>query len=142
VRKPSGWVLCAYLALTACSSLLGSPGGGVPFVGNRGGSWPGGIGAVLRFREGDGVLTLDEVPSGGAAASAGLRRGDRVIAINGAPVSGLRRDQVVARLRGDVGTTVTLRVQRDAGERDFTVERAPYRPRTSRESSPSTPRER
>lgn len=91
------------------------------------GSWPGGVGAVLRFRQREGVLVLSDVPARGAAARAGLRAGDVVVAIDGAPVAGLTLAQVVEKLRGQVGTRVVLRVRRGIVARDFTVERAPYR---------------
>ncbi len=105
--------------LAACSA--GSPG-----LGNLGGSWPGGIGATLRHREAEGVLLLDRVPESGAAARAGLRHGARIVAIDGEPVRGHTSAELVARLRGEVGTTVVLRVQGDGGDRDVRVERAPY----------------
>lgn len=100
---------------------------GLPGVGDRGGSWPGGVGAVLRFRESEGLLVVHAAPPDGAAARAGLRVGDAVVAIDGHPVAGSSQPDVVARLRGEVGTTVTLRVRRDGTERDYPVERAPYR---------------
>ena len=51
------------------------------------------------------------------------------VAIDGAPVAEMDERGVVARLRGEVGTTVTLRVRRDGAEREVRVERAPYRRR-------------
>lgn len=109
------------LALADCAA--GSPG-----IGNLGGSWPGGIGATLRHREAEGVLILDRVPDGGAAARAGLRHGARIVAIDGEPVRGHTSAELTTRLRGEVGTTVVLRVQGggDGGDRDVRVERAPY----------------
>ncbi len=107
-----------------------SAGGDVGFVGDRGGAWPGGIGAVLRFREREGLLVIHRAPEGGAAARAGLREGDVIEAIDGTPVAGRTEREVVTALRGEVGTVVVLRVSRggDGGAgRDVRVERAPYR---------------
>ncbi len=99
------------------------------FVGDRGGAWPGGIGAVLRVRAGDGRLFIHRAPDEGAAARAGLRAGDEITAIEGEPVAGIDRGVLVQRLRGEVGTTVRLTVRSDDGgaTRDVSVERAPYR---------------
>jgi len=73
----------------------------------------GGIGLTLganRRRE----LIAAGVVVGGPAFSAGVRRGDRIVAIDGAPLSqgaGLR--EAVERIRGQVGTPVTLDLIRD-----------------------------
>jgi carboxyl-terminal processing protease len=105
---------------------------GAPGIGNRGGSWPGGVGATMRHRASAGVLIIDRVPEGGAAARAGLRRGTVVVAIDGQPVRGQTPAQIVERLRGEVGTTVVLRVRRGEVEEDVRVERAPYSRATGR----------
>ncbi len=105
--------LALALALAACA--------------HAGGEWPGGIGAVLRFRAAEGVLQVAEAPEGGAAARAGVVVGDVVVAIDGEPVAHLSTEAVVTRLRGQVGTRVVLRVRRGLDAREVTVERAPYR---------------
>lgn len=99
---------------------------GAPGIGNLGGQWPGGIGATLRHRPSEGVLVLDRVPEGGAASRAGLRHGATIVAIDGQPVRGHSPAELVARLRGEVGTVVVLRVRRADREEDVRVERAPY----------------
>jgi len=109
------------LAVWAGGCASGGPG-----IGNLGGSWPGGIGATLRHRPSQGVLLLDRVPEGGAAARAGLRSGATIVAIDGQPVRGRSPAELVARLRGEVGTVVVLRVRRAEREEDVRVERAPY----------------
>lgn len=108
----------------ACSVARG--GGSVALPGARGGQWRGGVGAVFRYGSSTRTLTVHEAPAGGAAARAGVHAGDVVVAIDGAAVSGLEQHEVVARLRGEVGTTVTLRVRREGAERDVRVERGPY----------------
>jgi carboxyl-terminal processing protease len=70
---------------------------------------------------------VHDVPAGSAAARAGLHVGDVVLAIDGTALAGRRQDEVVAQLRGEVGTSVVLRVRRDGNERDVAIERAPYR---------------
>lgn len=99
-------------------------------IGDRGGSWRGGIGAVLRHREREGRLYVRSVPESGAADTAGLNEGDEIVSIDGHSVAGMRTAEVTDRLRGEVGTRVVLRVLRDGSEREITVERAPYRSRS------------
>jgi S1-C subfamily serine protease len=114
------------LAAAALGALLGACPAGAPGLGNFGGRWPGGIGATLRHRGAQGVLVLDRVPEGGAAARAGLRHGEVIVAVDGQPVRGRTPTELVARLRGEVGTVVVLRVRRGEREEDVRVERAPY----------------
>jgi carboxyl-terminal processing protease len=128
VRKKQRHLLAPpALALTALVACVAQ--GGMPFPGQRGGTWSGGIGAVLRYGATARTLTVHEAPSEGAAARAGLRAGDRVLAIDGATVSEMDEREIIARLRGEVGTVVSLRVLRDGVLRDVRVERSPYRRR-------------
>lgn len=90
-------------------------------------SWPGGIHAVLRYRASERALWVERVPAGGAAARAGLQPFDRILAIDGIPVDTLTESEIRARLRGEVGTQVRLRIRRNGNERDVVIERAPYR---------------
>lgn len=111
--------------LLLAGASFGCSGTGVG-IGNRGGSWPGGIGVVLRHRPSEGVLVVDRVPPGGSADRAGLREGDRITAIDGAPVAGRTTESVVRALRGEVGSRVRLEVLRGGARREVTVERGPY----------------
>ncbi|MFI5254589.1 MAG: S41 family peptidase [Candidatus Limnocylindrales bacterium] len=67
-----------------------------------------GIGAFLGEQAGSPIIV--SVISGSPAAKAGLRSGDRIIAIDGAAADGLSVEDVVSRVRGPEGTTVTLTV--------------------------------
>jgi len=69
-----------------------------------------------------GVL-VDFVFTDGPADKAGLKPGDRITAVDGKPVSGMKRDDIVNMIRGDKGTQVSLEVQRDGK----TVELKPVR---------------
>ncbi|MGQ9731969.1 MAG: S41 family peptidase [Candidatus Zipacnadales bacterium] len=82
-----------------------------------------GIGAVLGVRE---VIENEEkieqvvvqsVIEDGPAEKRGLRPKDIIIGVDGRSVRGLRLDQVVDRIRGKQGTTVTLTVVRE-GEKE------------------------
>ena len=94
---------------------------------DMGGPWIGGIGAVLRHRARDSTLLVTDVPPRSNAAEAGLRPGDRVVAIEGTPVVGLPPRDIVQQLRGPVGSFVTLTIERRGGaRRRVRIERAPY----------------
>ena len=67
-----------------------------------------GIGAYLGERGGSPIIMA--VISGSPADQAGLRSGDRIIAIDGQAADGLSTEEVVSRIRGPEGTTVTLTV--------------------------------
>ena len=71
----------------------------------------------LSYRYGDAYVpaVIDSVVTGGPADRAGLRGGDRIVAIDGAPVD--RWDQVLDEVSSRTGGTVTFQVVRGAGER-------------------------
>jgi carboxyl-terminal processing protease len=72
-----------------------------------------GVGLTVALR--DGRLVIAEVLPGGAAAGAGLKRGDEILAIDGRPVAGLDVAEASARMRGRSGTAVKLCVRPAAG---------------------------
>ncbi|MBL8602698.1 MAG: PDZ domain-containing protein [Myxococcales bacterium] len=111
---------CSWLLLLGCS------GSSSPGIGNGGGQWAGGIGAVLRHRANAGSLVLVTVPPEGGAGRAGLRAGDEVLSIDGVEVRGLSARSITERLQGQVGTRVRLGIRRDAGAEEVSVERGPY----------------
>lgn len=94
----------------------------------RGGEGAGGryagVGVALRDRE--GAVVVESVYPGSPAAAAGLRPGDRLMAVDGTSVVGLDAAAIGQRLRGQVETAVLLAVAR-AGEvapRTFAIVRA------------------
>lgn len=86
--------------------------------------WEGGIHARMGWSD-DRGLRVVEVPEG-PARDAGLAVDDVVLLIDGVEIDGLPRDEVVAQLRGEVGTSVELVVERDGASRRVTIVRAPY----------------
>ncbi len=83
----------------------------------------GGIGAYITVNDAGQVL-LAPMP-GQPAAKAGLQANDELLAVDGTPVSGKSRDEVIDMVRGEVGTKVTLRLRRgDAPPFDLIVTRA------------------
>jgi carboxyl-terminal processing protease len=81
-----------------------------------------GVGLWVR-RRADGRVEISRVQSGGPAAHAALRSGDRLLAIDGTPVTGHPVTEVVARLRGEsdggapaaAGSRVTLTLSAPGG---------------------------
>ncbi|MBL8841898.1 MAG: S41 family peptidase [Planctomycetes bacterium] len=71
-------------------------------------------------------ITIDYVFDHSPAEKAGLVPGDRVVAIDGAPIEGLTRDAAIEKIKGQPGTTVQLTVVRaaDGAEQKFGLERA------------------
>jgi C-terminal processing protease CtpA/Prc len=85
----------------------------------------GSIGAMLGKDNQTGQLFVREVPPGMGAAVAGVREGDEVIAIDGAPVDAMSPTEVHQRLEGGVGTNVVLRVVRGGVTYKITIVRGP-----------------
>lgn len=57
----------------------------------------------------------------GSAAAAGLKFGDRIVAVNGESMSGLRSDAVRDKVRGLAGSNVSLTIERAADQRTGTL---------------------
>jgi len=73
----------------------------------------GGVGMELTMRDDQVVVVapIDDTP----AARAGIKIDDHIVKVDGQPTTGLSLMQVVARIRGKVGTTVRLTLQDTAG---------------------------
>lgn len=70
----------------------------------------GGIGSLIR-KKGDYVI-IAEPYKGSPADAAGLKIGDKIVAIDGKDIRGWKIEDVSAKLRGEPNTTVSLTVQR------------------------------
>jgi len=76
----------------------------------------GGLG--MRIGEQQGWPTVVEQPfEDDPAGKAGIREGDRIIMIDGQTTKGLTINEVAKRLRGEIGTAVTLKIERE-GEQE------------------------
>ncbi|MBI2429217.1 MAG: S41 family peptidase [Ignavibacteriales bacterium] len=75
----------------------------------------GGIGVSIGVR--DGIITILSPMEGYSAHKQGVRAGDRIIEIDGTKISGLNPDSVRSRVRGEPGTIVKMKVERE-GEKN------------------------
>jgi carboxyl-terminal processing protease len=80
----------------------------------------GGIGVYIQIVE--GAVTVDAPIAGSPAEAAGLQPGDVLLAADGHPLTGLTPDEAGAVVRGPVGTTVRLTVQRPGTDSPFEVD--------------------
>ena len=81
----------------------------------------GGIGAEVGMREEKPTIigTLADTP----AAKSDLKAGDIIVSVNDEAVNGLTVDQVVQKIRGEIGTTVKISYLRDGSVKDVTLTR-------------------
>jgi hypothetical protein len=89
-------------------------------VGTAAGELPGIIG--IRLASHDGWLTIESVAENMPAARAGLRAGDRIAKIDGAPAQNVTLQDGWARVTGPVGEKVTLTILRPAAEKTEELE--------------------
>jgi carboxyl-terminal processing protease len=82
----------------------------------------GGIGVLLRRLTDKNQFTVVEVFENTPAEKAGLRAGDMLVSVDGAEVTGLGIEQVVALVRGAEGTPTQITVQRAGQAAPVTVE--------------------
>lgn len=81
----------------------------------------GGIGVEMGLR--NDVVTVVRVLEDNPASEVGVLAGDVIVAVNDESVVGQGTDEVVTKIRGEVGTTVKVTVARDSKPVDFTITR-------------------
>jgi carboxyl-terminal processing protease len=77
----------------------------------------GGVGVEISVR--DGWLTVMTVFDGGPADRAGMKPGDRFLAIEGRKARDMRMEEAVRRMRGEPGTQVRVTLRRDGEPKDI-----------------------
>jgi carboxyl-terminal processing protease len=83
-----------------------------------------GVGIRLEVNDKTKLLTVVEPLENSPAFKAGIKSGDRILAINGKPTKGMTVEDASNLIRGEVGTKVTLRIGRDATSLDLPITRA------------------
>jgi carboxyl-terminal processing protease len=81
----------------------------------------GGIGSIVR-NNGDYAVII-EVYKGFPADLKGMKPGDIIKKIDGVSLKGLGTDKVSNKLKGDPGTSITLTVERNGKESDYSMKR-------------------
>lgn len=79
-----------------------------------------GVGIRLELNEQTKILTVVEPIENSPALKAGIQAGDRIVAIDGKQTKGMTVEDASNLIRGDVGTKVTLHIERD-GQNKLTV---------------------
>lgn len=81
----------------------------------------GGIGITVGTR--DGHITILSLMEGYSAQRQGLQPGDRILEVDGKPTSGLRADELRNLTRGEPGSEIRLKIDRDGEEKklDFVL---------------------
>ena len=85
-----------------------------------------GIGVTISQPEPGQPIEVIEVIAGTPADRAGVKRGDKIIRVNGEDVSALTTEEVASKVRGPEGTPVTVRFLRGSSEVEFTISRARF----------------
>lgn len=116
----------AALALALAAPALAAPGG---FLG---------VYLVEDERGRDGAL-VEEVAPDSPAAKAELRKGDRIVAVDGTPTPNSKA-LIGILTRGSAGQKLSLRVSRDGWERTLEVTLAGREPAAARAPTPPAPR--
>ena len=75
----------------------------------------GGVGISIGVR--DGYITVIAPMEGYAAQKQGIRAGDRIIEINGEKIFNMNPDSVRSRVRGEPGTVVKMKIEREGEKR-------------------------
>ena len=81
----------------------------------------GGIGSQVRNNGEYAVVT--EIYKGFPADVAGIKPGDIIKKVNGVSLKGLDNDKVSDKLKGDPGTSISLTIDRNGKETDYTMKR-------------------
>ncbi len=71
----------------------------------------GGVGISIGVR--DGIITVLSPTEGYSAYKQGIKAGDRIIEVDGMKVTGTQADSVRLKVRGEPGTTVKMKIERE-----------------------------
>src|SRR6266511_128490 len=85
-----------------------------------------GIGVTIFQPEPNEPIEVIDVIAGTPAERAGVKKGDKIIRVNGEDVGALTTDEVANRVRGPEGTAVTVTFLRGTQEVELTITRARF----------------
>ncbi len=85
-----------------------------------------GIGVTISQPEPGQPIEVIDVIANTPAERAGVKKGDKIIRVNGEDVSTFTTEEVATRVKGPEGTQVTVTFQRGSGEVEFTITRARF----------------
>ncbi|MBF2047591.1 MAG: S41 family peptidase [Elainella sp. C42_A2020_010] len=77
-----------------------------------------GVGVRLRVDANSKMLTVVEPIANSPASEAGIRAGDRIVAIDGKSTRGMTVEAASRLIQGEIGTQITLKIERE-GQRPF-----------------------
>ena len=80
-----------------------------------------GIGAVIRYNQQLKRVVVDEPYEGMPAVEAGLKKGDIILSIDGEDMNRKNVSEVSSKLRGEPGTTFTLKIKRPSTNKKMTM---------------------
>jgi len=78
-----------------------------------------GLGVEVDFR--DDVVTVIATMPNSPAERAGIKAGDRIVAVDGASIAGVRAELLIRRMRGPVGTAVKVTIRRNGSVEPMTL---------------------
>ena len=85
-----------------------------------------GIGVQINKPATDQPIEVVRVYSGTPADRAGIKTGDKIVAVDGVDVTSLQTEEVANKVKGPEGTPVTIGVLRDKDTLSFTMNRARF----------------
>ena len=81
-----------------------------------------GIGVQVGMR--NNLPTVVRALKNNPAIKAGILAGDVIVEVNGESVSGKTIDEITTKIKGEVGTTVKIKISRNGEEKEFSITRA------------------
>lgn len=79
-----------------------------------------GVGMQLEEHAETKIITVVQPMENSPASAAGIQAGDQILGIDGKPTQGMTVSEAAQKIRGEVGTKVTLKINRP-GEQEFDV---------------------
>ncbi len=83
----------------------------------------GGLGITISPAK-DGYITVIGTFEDTPASRAGIKRGDKIVKVNGVEYPASKMDVAVSKMKGEPGTTVNITIRRDGEDFDLDIERA------------------